>query len=220
MYGACMSESAGCETCEWHQVEKYEICGELECTECGCGMGYGTPHKTCELSVANHEGDWNVFTTCHPCVRIRNDLYEEFIFGKLWERLGELYGLTKWEDPEDGPAVDKDWEPPEGFSAARHSAECDLPLVAVKGWELDGKGGVNKDGPMTRRWLCLPCRKTYEVDENNPYELSAWCDSIEEGEGKVKVRKPDMEAINRLLTPTVVLSESMEQDIEELKDDQ
>lgn len=210
MYGSCMNESAGCETCEWHQVEKYEICGELECTECGCGMGYGTPHKTCELSVANHEGDWNVFTTCHPCARIRNDLYEEFIFGKLWERLGELYGLTKWEDPEDGPAVDKDWEPPCDFGGVQgYCGKCGEMRVAVCIGADKGERG----------WCCVGCMVTVLVDENNPYDLAEWNDRMEISVGKVEVRKPDMDAINRRLAPTVVLSESMEQDIEELKDD-
>jgi hypothetical protein len=227
-----MSECSGLECCEFICVDKYEIGSELECTECGCDMGYGTPHETCELVVGNWEGDWRVYSTCHACVTIRDDLYEEFIFGKLWERLGEMYGLTKESCSGDGPAVDEDWDPPADFGGNDISCcgDCKVEMKAtrlltdvhVTGFSLarDGNPGIEgyvKD--WERTWSCPDCINGHKVDMNNPYDLAAWNDAVEERDGKVKVRKPDMEAINRRLAPKVVLSESMEKDIEELEDD-
>lgn len=131
MFEGCLTEYGGLEPTEWLAQERIAECGGFDCCECKAEIFEGERYF---FVVANYEGDWLVYATCEPCNRIRVSLFKgDYVFGSLWKRIGEVYGLTT-----DG--VVPIWEGEQnGVELSEHYAE-----------QLEQLGAADRKGPADK----------------------------------------------------------------------
>lgn len=61
-----------------------------QCYECGNPV---KPGEMYELVKGLWDGSWSTYKTCRICKSVRDDFFQSYIFGMLWEMMRETYGL-------------------------------------------------------------------------------------------------------------------------------
>ena len=92
MFDECYMGDYECESELLESAVMTTDCSDVDCCECGEMILQG---EEFELDVYADDGIPRAHITCVPCARIRRSLFRAgWIYGELWQRLGDDYGLT------------------------------------------------------------------------------------------------------------------------------
>ena len=144
---------------------------EVDCCECGQMIEAG---EDFELDVYVDDGLPRAHITCVPCARIRRSLFKDgWIYGELWGRLEDDYGLSPAGVDDIGEGVlEGDWPETIEDREAERDAQNRREMEAIRALPSH-EPNPEAWGPRGT-WRCTACGAVREPHPVTYSELAHW----------------------------------------------